>query len=295
MSQLLVNAILTGGLYSAIAMGFSILYGVMNVLNIAHGAFCMFGAYICYVMFTAFNIDPFLALPFCGLGLFILGFVFFRYFFARIISAGIFIGMVITYGFNMFLENSAILIWSPNYRGVLPSYAGKSFLVWGISIPYIRLGILLASCLISVLLFIFMKYSRTGKSINAVALNKYAAGLVGINVNLIYNLTFAIGAALAGIGGGLLAGIYSIYPQMGSSLLLKSFVVAVLGGLGNTSGVLIGGMVLALCEVLGAQILGPNYLQFVGFFLMVVILSVRPQGILGKKFYASVTAKEIGS
>ena len=124
--QLFVNAILTGGLYSALAAGFSILYGVMNVMNVAHGAFIMFGAFISYTMFTTFNIDPFISLPISGLGLFILGFIFYRYVFKRIMGAGIFMGMVITYGFSMLLENIIMLIYSSNYRGISPAYSGKS-------------------------------------------------------------------------------------------------------------------------------------------------------------------------
>jgi branched-chain amino acid transport system permease protein len=293
--QLVVNALLNGGLYAALAMGFAILYGVMNVLNIAHGAFIMLGAYICYWMVTLLNFDPFLTLPFCALGLFILGYVFQRVVMVRILGAGIFMGMIITYGLQMFLENVALLAWSSNYRGITTSYAGKGLLLGDISIPYIRLGVFFASCFTAVAIFIFMKYTRIGKAIKAVALNKYAASLVGINIKYIYELTFAIGAALAGIGGGLLGSVYSIYPQMGGPIMFKSFVVAVLGGLGNIAGVIVGGLVLSFAEVVGAELIGPNYLQFIGFTLMVIILCIRPQGIMGKRFYAQVTAKEIGS
>jgi len=293
--QLLVNAILTGGLYSALAAGFSILYGVMNVMNVAHGAFIMVGAYISYTMFTTFNIDPFISLPISGLGLFILGFIFYRYVFKRIMGAGIFMGMVITYGFSLLLENIIMLIYSSNYRGITTAYSGKSFSMFDVIIPYTRLAIFLSALLLTVLIFLFMKYSRMGKSITAVSLNKYAASLVGIDINFIFNITFAIGTGLAGIAGGLLASVNIIYPQMGVSVLFKSFVVAVLGGLGNMSGVLIGGILLALFEVLGAQILGPNYFQLIGFLLMVLVLCIRPQGVLGRKFFASVTSKEIGT
>jgi len=293
--QLLMNAILTGALYATLASGFSILYGVMNVMNVAHGTFIMIGAYISYAMFITFGIDTFISLPICGMGLFIIGFVFYRYIFSRIMGVGIFMGMIVTYGFSMLLENIVLLIYASDYRGISAAYSGKYFTFLNINIPYIRLGVFLIACLITIILYLFMRYTKLGKTISAVSLNRYAASLVGIDINFVFNLTFAIGAALAGIAGGLLASVYIIYPQMGVSVLFKSFVVAVLGGLGNMTGVFIGGLLLALFEVLGAHILGPDYFQLIGFLLMVLVLCIKPEGVLGKKFFGAVTSKEIGT
>ncbi len=288
MLQLVVNGLLLGGLYAVVAMGFTLQYGVMNVLNVAHGAFIMLGAYATYWAFVYLRLDPFLGAVLAGVVLYFIGYLTQRILINRVISTGIFMVMLLTFGLDMVVTNAGLLAWSADYRAINPPYAGTRIELGSVAVPVIRLGVLVAAGALTGGLFLFMNRTMLGRAIQAVALNKYAAELVGIDLNRIFQIAFGLGSALAGVAGGLLATVYTFSPQLGAAWVTKAFVITVLGGLGNMTGAILGAIVLGLAEVLGAQIIGPSYSQLVGFVLMVVILVVRPQGLVGKRFFAEV-------
>lgn len=292
MLQTLVNGILLGGLYACIGIAFSLLYGVMNLLNLAHGSLIMIGGYISFFALQRLGFDPFLSLPLSMGCLFIIGYLIQRIIINRVIEANIFMVMILTFGIDLILVNVALLLWSADYRTLNTTYSSENFQLGPVVVPVLRLAVFSAALLLTLALALFMRLSGTGQAIQATALDRYAARLIGIDVMKIYALTFGISAALAGAAGTLLAMITPIYPEFGGPLTLKAFIVAVLGGLGGLYGALIGGLVLGVVELVGAYVIGPSYQVGIGVVMLLAVLIFRPQGILGKRFFSEVTISD---
>jgi branched-chain amino acid transport system permease protein len=286
--QIIANGFLLGGLYAVVAMGFSIVWGVMNLINLAHGAFIMIGAYITFWLFQLWGIDPFLSIPVSMTLLFCIGYLIQRYVINLVVKAQVFMTLILTFGLEILIMNLSTLAWTGNYRSVTTSYSGGNIEVGFLIIPYVRLAIFLIAVIITVGLYLFMSRTKVGNAIKATSLDKEAAQLVGVNIGKTYALTFAIGGALAGAAGSLLAIISAISPYMGGPYTLKAFVICILGGLGSIVGLIIGGTVIGMAESVGTITLGPGYTDAISFIIMVIILAARPEGILGKKFFAEV-------
>ena len=280
--QVLVNGLLLGGLYGLMALGMSLIWGVMNIVNVAHGALIMLGAYLAFWMFTLGGWDPFVALPVVIVALFAYGYVLQRFLLNLVVRAQLFLTLLITFGLEVVMINVARMLWSSDLRQVTPAYAGANFAVGGLTIPYVRLWVFLTTAVLSIVFFLLLERTRLGRAIRATSEELRAARLAGIPVAHIYAVTFGLGAALAGAAGGLWGMLFPITPVMGGSLTLKSFVVAVLGGLGTMLGAVVGGLVLGLAESFTATYLGPTYPNAISFGLLVLILIVRPTGILGR-------------
>jgi branched-chain amino acid transport system permease protein len=283
LTQVLVNGILLGGLYGIMALGMSLIWGVMNIVNIAHGALIMLGAYLTFWTFTLWGWDPFLSLPVTIGVLFVYGYVLQRFLLNLIVRAQLFLTLLITFGVEVVMVNLARIVWSSDLRQVSPRYAAANFEVGGITIPYVRLWVFFTTMVLSVLFLLVLEKTRLGRAIRATSEELRAARLTGIPVAHIYAVTFGLGAALAGAAGGLWGMLFPITPIMGGGLTLKSFVVAVLGGLGTMMGALVGGLVLGLAESFTATYLGPTYPNAISFGLLVLILIVRPTGLLGRR------------
>jgi branched-chain amino acid transport system permease protein len=283
--QGIINGILFGAVYVCIGIGFSLVWGVMNIINLAHGSFIMLGAYITYTLFAYTGIDPFLTLPLSMIALYIIGYACQKYLLNYIIRASIFITLTFTFGLQILIANVALLIWTADFKSVAPSYAGEGFVVGGLVLPYIRCGIFVVALILTYLFYLLMIKSKTGKAITATALNLEGARNVGVDVAEIYARTMGVSAALGGAAGALIAPIMTITPFIGGSLVGKAFVVAILGGLGSTMGAFVGGMALGLAEQIGSLYLSAAYQEAIGFIVLVLVLIFRPQGIMGKKFY----------
>jgi branched-chain amino acid transport system permease protein len=287
-AQVIVNGILLGGLYASIGVGFSIVWGVMNIMNLAHGSVIMVGAYISYLLFHFLGVDPFLSIPICMIGAFLLAYGIQSYLLNFVVKAGVFMTLILTFGVQIILVNIALLIFGGDYLAVVPSYAGAGFEVGSVRVPYIRLGILAVSFVLSLLLSLFVSKTKAGNAIQATGLNKEAAQLVGVNLPRIYALTFGIGGALAGAAGALMSPIFVITPVLGVPLLGRAFAVTALGGLGSMAGPLVGGLILGLAETVGSAYLGPHYQEAISFVMLLLILLFRPQGVFGKRFFAEI-------
>ena len=281
--QVLVNGILLGGLYGIMAIGMSLIWGVMNIVNIAHGALIMLGAYLTFWLFTLSGWDPFLTLPLTIAALFVYGYLVQRFLLNLVVRAQLFLTLLITFGVEVMMVNLARILWSSDLRQVAPSYAAAHLDVGGITIPYVRLGIFGATVVLSVLFLLLLERTRLGRAIRATSEEFRAARLTGVPVAHIYAVTFGLGAALAGAAGGMWGMLFPITPIMGGTLTLKSFVVAVLGGLGTMMGAIVGGLVLGVAESITSTYVGPTYPNAVSFGLLVLILIVRPSGILGAR------------
>jgi branched-chain amino acid transport system permease protein len=281
--QVLVNGLLLGGLYGMMALGMSLIWGVMNIVNIAHGALIMLGAYLTFWTFTLWGWDPFVSLPATIVALFLYGYLVQRFLLNLIVRAQLFLTLLITFGLEVVMVNLARILWSSDLRQVTPTYAATNFEVGGITIPYVRLWVFIATVVLSVLFLLLLERTKLGRAIRATSEELRAARLTGIPVAHIYAVTFGLGAALAGAAGGLWGMLFPITPIMGGSLTLKSFVVAVLGGLGTMMGAIIGGLVLGVAESMTSTYLGPTYPNAVSFGLLVLILIFRPTGLLGRR------------
>ncbi len=286
--QIILNGFLLGGLFAVVGMGFSVVWGVMNLINLAHGAFIMLGAYITFWLFDLWGLDPFLSIPVSMALLFCLAYLIQRYVINLVVRAQVFMTLILTFGLEILIMNLSTVAWTGNYRSVTTAYSGANIEIGFLIVPSVRLAIFAIALIITAGLYFFISKTKTGNAIKATSLDKEAAQLVGVDIGKMYALTFAIGGALAGAAGSLLAIISAISPYMGGPYTLKAFVICVLGGLGSTIGLIIGGVVLGMAESIGTITLGPGYSDAIAFILLVVILAIRPEGILGKKFFAEV-------
>jgi len=281
--QVLVNGILLGGVYGIMALGMSLIWGVMRIINIAHGAIIMLGAYFAFWTFTLWGWDPFLSLPATIAVFFGLGYLTQYLILNRIVRAQLFLTLLITFGFRVVIENGARMLWSADLRQVTPAYAGDHWDRFGLTIPTVRLWVFFTTAILTALFLFLMERTKLGRAIRATAQDLRAARLTGVPVAHVYAVTFGLGAALAGAAGSLWGVLFPITPVMGGPLTLKSFAVAVLGGLGTMMGPLAGGLVLGVVESFTQVRIGPTYANVVSFGLLVLILVVRPKGLLGAR------------
>jgi branched-chain amino acid transport system permease protein len=245
----------------------------------------MLGAYITYTLFTYLKIDPFLTLPVSMIALYFIGYASQKYLLNYIIRASIFITLTFTFGLQILIANVALLIWTADFKSVAPGYSGEGIVLGGLVLPYIRCAIFIVALILTLLFYLLMARTKTGKAINATALNLEGAKTVGVDVAEIFARTMGISAALGGAAGALISPIMTINPFIGGPLVGKAFVVAILGGLGGTMGSLAGGMALGLAEQVGSFFFSSVYQEAIGFIVLVIVLIFRPQGIIGKRFY----------
>src|SRR5437667_4112281 len=234
------------------ALGLVLVWGVLNIVNLAHGALIMLGAYACYYLFTGFGWDPFAALPLAMILLFCLGYLIQRYVLNLVIRAPMFNTLLITFGLEVVITYLAQVTFSADFRTVNPSYAGANFVWLGATVPLVPLLAFGVALGLTLALWLFLDHTRIGRAIRATAQNLTAARLYGVNPRRIYPLTFGIGAALAGAAGGLYGMIAHLTPYVGLSLTAKSFVIAVIGGLSNPFPVILAGLAIGVAESLAS-------------------------------------------
>jgi branched-chain amino acid transport system permease protein len=280
--QILANGVLLGGLYALMALGLALVWGVLNIVNLAHGAFIMLGAYACYYLFSLAHIDPFAAIPFAAVLLFGVGYALQRWVLNLVIRAPMFNTLLITFGLEVVLTYLAQLAFSADYRTINPSYAGANITMGGVTLPLVRIAAFALAVALTVAMWLLLLHTRLGRAIRATAQNLIAARLYGVEPRHLYSITFALGAALAGAAGGLYGVVSQINPYIGAGLTAKSFVIAIIGGLSNPLGVIVGGLGLGVVESLTALYIGPTFTDVASFGLLVLVLMVRPTGLLGR-------------
>jgi len=281
-AQILVNGILLGGLYGLMALGMGLVWGVLNIVNLAHGALIMLGGYAVYYLYTKGGIDPFAALPIAMVLLFLFGYLLQRFLLSLIVRSAQLNTLLITFGLDVVFVYLAQLLFSADFRTINPPYAGSNIDVGGVTIPYAQLAAFLVAIFLAAILFLFLDRTRTGRAIRATAQNLTAARLYGVNPRRIYALTFGTGAALAGAAGGLYGVVSQITPYIGVTLTAKSFVIAILGGLDKPIGVILGGLLLGIAEAMTALYLDPTFTDIISFGLLVLVLVAKPAQILGR-------------
>jgi branched-chain amino acid transport system permease protein len=282
LAQVLTNGVLLGGLYAVMALGLALVWGVLNIVNLAHGAFIMLGAYLSWYLYTDAHIDPFLGLPLTAAVMFGLGYAVQRGLLNLVMRAPMFNTLLITFGLEVVLTYLAQLAFSADFRTINPSYAGNS-LQWGpVVFPVARLAAFGVAIVLTVGMWLFLLHTRLGRAIRATAQNLVAARLYGVEPRHLYAVTFGLGVALAGAAGALYGTVSQVNPYIGGSLTAKSFAIAIIGGLDNPLGVIVGGLFLGIVESLTALYVGPTYRDVASFGILVLVLLLRPSGLLGR-------------
>jgi branched-chain amino acid transport system permease protein len=279
LGQVVVSGILSGGLYAMVALGLALIFGVMRVINIAHGPLLMLGAYATFFLHSQLGMNPFLTVPLSMAALFVVGMVLQRSLVFRVVDAPELSSLLLTFGISIALVNLAQLAFTSDLRAV--EYITGSWLVGGLALSKSRVIAFVFAAGVTALAFVFLQRTRLGKAIRATSQSREVAMVCGVDVGRIHMITFGLASALAAAGGSLLAVIVAIQPEMGQVWTFKSFLVIVLGGAGNYPGALLGGMLLGLVEQLASLFLTTQLSEVVAYVLLVLVLLVRPTGLLG--------------
>ncbi len=278
----LVMGVLLGGLYAVIALGLSLVFGVVKEINIAHGDLVILGSYFGYVAMTVLGIDPILSLVIGMPILFGIGFVIQKYLLNRAFKISVDATLIIAFGISIILQNTYQLLWTPLSRGLTTSYALASFSAGPIHVPLTYLLDFIVAIIVMLLLRTFLMKTYLGKAIRAAAQDRKAAHLMGINTDQVYACTFGISAVLAAVAGIFLGLTFSFTPVSGMSFLLIALGIVVLGGIGSIVGTFVGGIAFGLAQTLGGYSLGLAAQMLVAYVMVLVVLALIPRGIFGR-------------
>jgi branched-chain amino acid transport system permease protein len=281
--QVLVNGLVLGGLYSAIAVGFSLVWGVLNIINLLHGSLIILGSYTAFFAYQYLHINPFFFLPVAALLLFCLGYATQIAVINRVMGSPVLITLTLTFGLNLVLYNLMILAFKADFRKVILSPPLGAINAGGVVVPADRLISMAFALALVGLLYVLLRASRIGRAIVAVRMDREASLLMGVKVDRIYAITFGLGAAMAGAAGSLFSATFPISPESANALLGKAFVICILGGLGSVPGVVVGGVTLGIIESYAALFFGPENSITVSFTLLILLLMFRPTGIMGRR------------
>jgi branched-chain amino acid transport system permease protein len=282
-AQLAASTILLGGIYALIAVGLTLIFGIMRVVNFAHGEFLMLGMYLAFFAFTLKSVDPWVMLPvalviFFGVGLLVYALVM-----KGVIHASHNVQIFTTVGLSTALQNVALVLWSGDYQLFRPWHASVVLRAGGTALNLSQVVAFAVAALLTAALFAFMKFSHTGRVMRATAQDRDAATLMGIDTDQVYRLTFAIGIACVGAAGVLVSPLYAAYPQAGLQFVLLAYVVVVLGGLGDMAGAMAGSLIVAGVEVGGSYVFGTAWKEVLYFVLFIGVLVFRPAGLFGQR------------
>jgi branched-chain amino acid transport system permease protein len=279
--QAVVNGVLIGGVYSLMAVGLSLIFGVMRVINFAHGDMMVWGMYLSYWLFVTVGMDPYLSILVTASAIFLLGMAVQRGLVNRIIQAPHEMQILLMMGVALVLENTALMVWGPDPRRVSVPYALSTFWVGPIVFDLPRVVTFCVALLLALGLFLFLKNTDTGRMIRAASDNQIGALLVGTDILRVFTLAFGVGAACVGAAGSLMTPLLPFSPSTGLFFTITSFNIVIIGGMGSLLGAFVGGLLVGVSESLGAVILVPSLKEIVSFVLLVAILLWRPQGLTG--------------
>ena len=280
--QSLINGILLGGIYASYSAGFSLIFGVMGVINIFHGEMVMLGAFLTYWLFTLCHIDPFLTLPVSFFSLFAFGYLAQSFVIHRVVESPPMFSYILTFGIHLIIAYSALWVWTADFRTVTTGYSGLNANMGGVIIPCARLATFGLALIVVAGLYLLLNKTEAGRAIRATAQDKEMARLMGVNITRTYALTFGVGAAITGVAGSLISTYFVIYPQMGLSYTIIAFCVVVLGGMGYIPGAFWGGLILGVLQSLTATYLNAGLSGALTFILLFIMLILRPAGIAGR-------------
>ena len=280
--NIIVAGLLTGAVYGLMALGLSVIFGVIRVVNFAHGEMMVLAMYGAYVINAKLGLDPLLVLPLVTLALFLLGYALQRLLINRYIARPDHEQFLLLLAVATIVTASLLMGFGPDARNVQLDYAYDSYQLGALLLDKVRVLAAGGAVLGSAALWGFFRFTRTGKSIRACADNQIGAAVVGLDVKRLYALTFGIGAACVGAAGCLMLLLVDVQPYVAADYTLLAFIIVILGGLGSMPGAMLGGIVVGVAEALSARFIEPSFKSAISFALLILVLLVRPQGLLGR-------------
>ncbi|MDI6871801.1 MAG: branched-chain amino acid ABC transporter permease [Bacillota bacterium] len=284
--QAMTNGVLIGGVYALVAVGLTLIFGVMNTVNFAQGEFLMLGMFTTLMLAETARVDPYVFLVLVAVAFFVFGFLLEKYLIHRTIDRGHETQILLTLGLSVLFKSLALVIWGPNFRSAVVSYRLKSLYVGGVLISYPRLLSFGVAVVVMLALWFFLNRTELGRAMRASAVNRKSAALMGINPDLMYGLAFGIGIMLAAVGGVSLVPFYYVFPDVGAFFGTIAFVVVVLGGLGDILGAVVGALLIGVVEALTAQYVALDLSHLGVFLAFILVLLFRPQGLIRGKGWA---------
>jgi len=280
--QTLASGVLIGLIYALVAVGLTLIFGVMDIVNFSHGEFLMLGMYGAFWMYALLALDPVWSLPITAIGLFMVGAAIYRLVIKRIIGAPPLAQVFTTFGLMILLRGIAQFLWKPDFRMIDHTSVSGQVSLWGIQLglPQVVAGV--GAVLTTLAVYLFLHRTRAGAALEATAADREAAQLMGIDSQRMFTLAWGLGAACAGVAGALLATFFPIFPEVGANFVLIAFVVVNLGGFGSVAGAFWAGIIVGVVEVMGGLLLGPQFKTAIVLALFLAMLVWRPQGLLGK-------------
>jgi branched-chain amino acid transport system permease protein len=283
LAQALLNGLLFGGVYSLMAVGLALIFGVMRVINFAHGDFMVWGMYLAYLASLGAGVEPYVAFPLCAAALFLGGWAIQRGLVNRILDAPHEMQILLMLGVALVLENGALVLFGPDTRRVTTVFDGGALWLGPLFVDVPRLLTFTLSVALSAGLWAFLFRSTLGRMVRAAADNPVGALVIGTDVRRVYALAFGIGAACVGAAGALVSSFVPFAPAAGLSFTVASFNIVIIGGMGSLLGAFVGGLLVSLAESLGAVLLAPSLKEVVSFSLLIAILLFRPAGLFGRR------------
>lgn len=277
-----ISGLLLGGLYAIAALGLSLVFGVMRLVNVVHGELLLLAAYLNFSIASALGLDPLLAVLLLAPVMFLIGYPIQRWVLNPLMHRGDEPPLLAAFGLSIIAQNVLLLIWKADARTLTTSYSNQGVSLLGVRVPLIYLIAFVLAIILIVAVQLFISRSYLGKAIRAATQDPSTAQVMGINPRTVYTFTYSIGAAIATLGGTLIGLTFSFTPTSGLTWLLKSFVVVVLAGMGSIIGMLAAGGILGIAEGIGGAIVGTGYRDMIGFLIFLIVLVLRPRGLFGK-------------
>lgn len=281
--NVVVQGLLTGLIYGLMALGLSVIFGVVRVVNFAHGEFAVVAMYAAFLLFSHLGLDPLITMVPIAAGFFLLGYVMQSTIVYRFVGRPEHEQFILLVGVAIVLVNGLLMIFGPDAQPANLPYGFDSYLIGPIIVDKARIYAAIAAVAVAVVLFAFFRHTRTGTAIRACADNLVGAGVVGLDVKRLYALTFGIGLACVGAAGALMVTISDAAPTLGPAYTLLAFIIVIIGGLGSMAGALVGGILIGVSEALAGFILAPSMKSMFSFALLIAVLVLRPQGLLGRR------------
>lgn len=280
-AQVVVSGLLLGSVYVLISIGLTLIFGVIKIVNFAHGAFLMVSMYLTFWSFQLLGLSPYVSLFLVAPLMFLVGLAVYELVIKRTVGRSHDVQIFATVAIALLLENAALYLWSPNFRTVQSGIGSTTLDFLGLRVSAGLVIAFAVATAITLILVLFLKYTYTGKAIRAASQDGYAATLMGISQHRVFAVTFGIGIATVGVAGALLMPVYAVFPTIGTQLVLIAFVVVVLGGLGSMTGAMVGGLVVGLVETLSGYFIDLSVKQLAYFVVLILVLIIRPWGIFG--------------
>jgi branched-chain amino acid transport system permease protein len=281
--EVLIQGMLTGLVYGLMALGLSVIFGVVRVVNFAHGEFAVLAMYATWVLAATLGLPPIVSLVPVALLFFVIGYVLQRVVISPFITRPDYQQFILLVGLAIVMVNGFLMIFGPDARHVDLPYAYDSWFLGPVLVDKVRVYAAAMALVVAFVLFAFFRFTATGTAIRACADNLTGAAVVGLNVKQLYALTFGIGLACVGAAGALLATIADAAPPLGPAFTLLAFTIVILGGLGSMAGALLGGLVIGTTEALASLVVAPSMKSMASFVLLIAILVLRPQGLMGRR------------